>query len=104
MDINLYLAVSTYLVDGDRVLGALVEHRAWSKTNYENGTLLFSGRQDPPVGGVLAFRAADRAAADAFVESDPFVREGIAEYQILAVTPTPAPWRSPGFELFASGN
>ena len=69
-----YVAISEYLVSEDEVLDNLAEHRAWSKDAYDRGIMLFSGRQDPPTGGVLAFRARSRAEADDFVASDPFVR------------------------------
>lgn len=97
-----FLAVSEYLVDADEVLEHLVEHRAWSKAAYDAGIMLFSGRQDPPDGGILVFRAADREAAEAFVASDPFTTEGVASYQVFGFMPTQYPWRSKEFDAFAS--
>jgi uncharacterized protein YciI len=98
----LYLAISDYLVGADEVLESLVEHRAWTKRAYDDGIMLFSGRQDPPTGGVLAFRAADREDAEAFAATDPFVLAGVASYTIVAVNPTPLPWRSPAIDGFMS--
>jgi uncharacterized protein YciI len=98
-----YVAISKYLAPPDVILDHLVEHRAWSKQAYDAGIMLFSGRQDPPEGGVLAFRAQDRAAAEAFVASDPFAIAGVADYTVIGFTPTHFPWRSPGFEAFAAG-
>lgn len=97
-----YLAVSEYLVGPDAVLDNLVEHRAWSKAAYDAGIMLFSGRQDPPEGGILVFRAASREAAEAFVASDPFSTSGVATYRIFGFTPTQYPWRSKEFDAFAS--
>ena len=98
-----YVAVSEYLVAPEVVLDHLVEHRAWIKVAYDAGTLLVSGRQEPPDGGVLVFRAESRQAAQAFAESDPFALAGVSRYRVIGFTPTHLPWRSPAFELFASG-
>ena len=89
----LYLGMSRYLVDEDQILESLVEHRSWLKRWYDEGIILFSGRQDPPTGGVLAFRAVNREAAQAFLESDPFSRDAVAVYDLVVVAPTSAPWR-----------
>ena len=102
MDEVFFLAVSEYLVGPDEVLDNLVEHRAWSKAAYDAGIMLFSGRQDPPEGGILVFRAASREAAEAFIASDPFTTQGVARYQIYGFTPTQYPWRSKEFDAFAS--
>lgn len=98
-----FVAASEYLVDGDVILEHLSEHRAWAKQAYDAGVLLFSGRQDPPVGGVLCFKVEDRAAAERFVASDPFAVAGVARYVVTAFTPTHFPWRSTAFDAFATG-
>ena len=97
---DFYLAVSEYLVSADVVLDNLVEHRAWTKSAYDAGIMLFTGRQNPPVGGVLGFRAESLEAAEAFVRADPFVIGGVARYTVIAVTPTHAPWSNALFESF----
>jgi uncharacterized protein YciI len=99
-----YVAVSQYQVPAEGVLDHLVEHRAWSKSAYDAGIMLFSGRQDPPVGGLLAFRADSREAAEAFIATDPFAIAGVATYTVIGFTPTHFPWRSPAFEAFAAGS
>jgi uncharacterized protein YciI len=98
-----YVAVSEYLVSAERVLDSLAEHRAWSKDAYDRGIMLFSGRQDPPVGGLLGFRAESLAGAEAFVATDPFVAAGVSRYTVYACTPTHYPWRSDAFDAFARG-
>lgn len=95
-----YVATSRYLVEPDVVMDSLVEHRAWAKASYDSGLLLFSGRQNPPVGGVLGFRAESMAEAEQFVSGDPFVVSGVARYEVIEVTPTPFPWRSGHFDAF----
>ncbi len=97
-----FVAISEYLVSAEDVLDNLVEHRAWTKKAYDDGVMLFTGRQDPPVGGVLGFRAPSRAAAEEFVSGDPFAVGGVASYSIIEVTPTHSPWSSALFDAFMS--
>ena len=101
VDETFYVGLSEYLVPEDVVLDHLVEHRAWIKRAYDAGIMLVSGRQEPPVGGVLVFRAESRKAAEAFAESDPFALAGVSRYRVIGFTPTHLPWRSPAFDLFA---
>lgn len=100
---QLFLAISRYLVDDNGVLDSLVDHRAWTKAAYDAGFMLVTGRQDPPTGGVLVFRARNRAEAENFVSTDPFVVNGAAEYHVIAIAPTPFPWRNRDFDSFLVG-
>ena len=62
----------------------LAQHYAWGQAQHASGALLFAGPIDPealapgaptPVGrvsGLLVFRAASKAAAEAIAHSDPF--------------------------------
>jgi uncharacterized protein YciI len=97
-----FIAISQFRMEPDEVLDHLVEHRVWSKAAYDAGIMLFSGRQDPPEGGLLCFRASDLEEAEHFVGTDPFTVNGVADYSILAFTPTSFPWRSRAFDSFAS--
>jgi len=104
VDETYYLALSEYLVPAEVVLDHLVEHRAWIKSAYDAGIMLVSGRQEPPDGGVLVFRAESRQAAEAFAHSDPFAVAGVSRYRVIGFTPTHLPWRSAAFDSFASGS
>lgn len=95
-----FIALSRYLVDSEAVMDHLVEHRAWAKSAYDAGLLLFSGRRNPPTGGTLGFRAESLAQAERFVSGDPFVASGVARYEVIEVTPTPFPWRNGLFDDF----
>ena len=100
---HLYLALTKYLVSDDVILEHLVEHRAWTKRAFDDGTMLFTGRQDPPTGGVMCFRAEDLRAAEDFIAQDPFVIAGIVELSLIAITPTQMPWRSEAIDHFLAG-
>ena len=52
------------------------EHLSGAQAAHEAGDLVMAGAlADPPDGAVFVFRSA--AAAEAFAEADPYVREGI---------------------------
>ena len=97
---NLFLAVSTYLVAREEVVMHLVAHRTWAAEGYRRGIMLVSGPQDPPIGGVMVFRAANRQKAEEFVASDPFTLAGVARYSVVGFEPTGRPWRSAAYESF----
>lgn len=99
-----FLAVSSFSVEEHEVLDHLVEHRAWSKAAYDAGVIMFSGRQDPPVGGAIGFRASGHREADDFLKSDPYVIAGVASYELIAVQPTGFPWRREDFDSFMKGS
>ena len=97
---TLYVAVSEYRVALEEIDTHLDEHRSWSFAQYGSGRMLASGRRTPPVGGVLLFRAASQADAEALVATDPFVGRGFVAYTVYAFNATPAPWRSAAFSAF----
>lgn len=66
----------------------LTAHREWLKDAMARGAVLSAGRRDPATGGMIILRAEDRAAAMALLSEDPFVTEGIAEYDPMGFTPT----------------
>ena len=44
-------------------------------------------RRDPPAGGVLVAAAPDRAALEAILAEDPYVRGGVARTEIVTFNP-----------------
>ena len=54
------------------------EHLALARAAHERGELLLAGAlADPPDRAVLVWATEDRATVTAFVEQDPYVREGL---------------------------
>ena len=92
------------LVHYDRPLAEvdalLAAHRAFLEPLYTSGLLLGSGRQEPPVGGVILARGDDRAALEAVFADDPFLKAGVARYEYLRFDPNPPPRRSPELDAF----
>jgi uncharacterized protein YciI len=100
---RLFVATSRYTRPLEEVDAHRPDHMAWLQRHYDEGRMLASGRQDPPVGGVLVLRAPDAAAARELLAGDPYVAAGVAAYEVTGFTPTPAPLRSAALEAFLVG-
>lgn len=64
----------------DKVIG---EHRKYLDKYYDNGNFICSGRRKPRTGGVILCKAKSFEEAKRITESDPFVIEDVAEYEII---------------------
>ena len=54
------------------------EHLALARAAHERGELVMAGAFDDPAdGAVFVFATDDRAVVEAFVQADPYVREGL---------------------------
>lgn len=83
----MFLLLSRYLKLGDERERWVAEHRAYLDGYYASGALIVSGPQEPRVGGVIVTANISRAEVDAFLAGDPFVREGIAAYDVIEFHP-----------------
>jgi uncharacterized protein YciI len=84
------IAILRYRRPLEEVLSVLDAHRAYLAALHERGVLLASGPFDPRSGAVLILRVADEASAsklDAIRDGDPFVRQGIVQYEIQQWVP-----------------
>jgi uncharacterized protein len=73
------------------------EHREYLRGLADQGQLLLSGPFGPgePAGGLLIFRAADKAEVAALIEKDPFTTTGvITSSEIAEWEPVIGPLRS----------
>jgi uncharacterized protein YciI len=98
--VRLFIATSTYAVPIDVIEATLDEHVAWVVGGYTSRRTLVSGRQTPPVGGAMVFLAEDSEDAQRIADSDPFVRGGLASYDIVEIVPSEGERRSPEFSAF----
>jgi len=64
------------------------EHRSFLEHHYALGHFLLSGRKEPRDGGVILAQAKLRSEIETIVRSDPFFREGIADYEIVEFLPS----------------
>jgi uncharacterized protein YciI len=76
-----------YIKPLDLVDRHLAEHKEFLREQYAKGIFILSGRKVPRTGGVILARAKSRQGLTEILEMDPFVRDGIADYEITQFTP-----------------
>ena len=84
------IAIVRYRRPLDQVLTVTDEHRAYLKTLHDAGVLLASGPLDPRSGGALLLRVPDgnvQETLDRVRDGDPYVRKGMAQYELLPWAP-----------------
>jgi uncharacterized protein YciI len=82
------IAISKYtkpLSEVDRHRPAHLQH---IKSLIATGELFITGRQNPPLGGVIISKTRSLAAFKKILDDDPFTKAGVAEYKITEFTPT----------------
>ncbi len=75
------------LVDRSRLSQWMEGHKVWIRQGFDEGVFILVGSLSAGAGGVILAHNASRAEIEARVQSDPFVAEGIAQSEILDVTP-----------------
>jgi uncharacterized protein YciI len=86
--VGVYVLIVEYLVPLERVNELRPAHLEYLERHYADGTFLVSGRQDPPVGGLIVAADVDRDRLDGIIETDPYVTEGAARYRIVRFNAT----------------
>lgn len=85
------IAIIRYRRGLDEVLPVVEEHRAYLRGLKEEGVLLASGPMEPRYGGALLLRVPDEGvleALDRVRDGDPFVKRGLAQYELIPWAPT----------------
>jgi len=79
------IAIIRYRRPLEEVLVHQDAHRAYLRGLKEKGTLVASGPCNPRYGGILLLRVADDdfKALDAVRDGDPFMQNGVAQYELL---------------------
>lgn len=83
----MFAIILTYKKPLEEVERHTPAHRAFLDEGYAKGLFVMSGRQTPPVGGVIIANVADRETLESILAEDPFRREDVAEYAIYEFTP-----------------
>jgi uncharacterized protein YciI len=78
----MFLLLGRYLKSVEEVDAHLDAHRAWVREHAEAGRFIAAGREVPLTGGLLVAVGVNRNEVDAIIAADPFVTEGIAEYDV----------------------
>ncbi len=81
------IAIIRYRKPLEEVLKVVDEHRAYLRDLKGKGTLLASGPFEPRFGGGLLLRVPTADAALAIRDGDPFVKHGVAQYEVLPWLP-----------------
>jgi uncharacterized protein YciI len=84
------LALVRYRRPLDDVLRHQEDHRAYQRDLKARGILIAAGPLDPRYGGAQLLRVPDddpQAALDRVRDNDPFVRAGVAQYEVLVWKP-----------------
>jgi uncharacterized protein YciI len=88
--VAVFVLIARYLRPAEEVDRHLDGHRAWIVQHFEEGRFLLTARQVPLTGGLILASASGEAELRAAVAEDPFVVNGVAEYEILEFTPVRA--------------
>jgi uncharacterized protein YciI len=84
------IALIRYRRPLDEVLTVLEEHRAYLRGLQAEGLLLASGPMEPRSGGAILLRVPDdavHATLDRIRDGDPYVRAGMAQYELIPWAP-----------------
>ncbi|MBV8637702.1 MAG: hypothetical protein JO322_06415 [Candidatus Eremiobacteraeota bacterium] len=84
----MFLLISRYLKPPEEVDRWLPAHREFLDRHYAAGQFLVSGPFVPRTGGIIVTMPMRREEVDAILAEDPFVREGVSEYDVLEMKPT----------------
>ncbi|MEO9171157.1 MAG: YciI family protein [Candidatus Baltobacteraceae bacterium] len=79
----MFLLLSRYCKPLDEVNRWLPEHREFLDRHYAAGNFIVSGPMEPREGGVILTTDISREEVDRIMRDDPFLREGVSEYQYV---------------------
>jgi uncharacterized protein YciI len=85
---HVFVLLIRYLAPLQRIDEVRPAHVGYLEEHYRDGTFLFSGRRRPPEGGVIVAGDVDRAELERIITTDPYVTEGVGEYQVIEFGPT----------------
>ncbi len=88
MKTKLYLVILTYVVPLETIDALAEAHGKFLDKYYGLRKFVFSGRQNPRVGGVILCTEESVESVDTILKEDPFRINGAAEYKIIEVQPT----------------
>lgn len=84
---KLFILLGRYEKDLSIVDEHLQAHRDFLELGFQKNYFLVSGPQIPRTGGIILSQLKDKKILEDFFSQDPFVKMGIASYQIIEFTP-----------------
>lgn len=85
--IAMIIALVHYEASLEEVDQYVAEHRAYLSQFYADRKVIFSGRQNPPNGGVILFNLPSKEAVLEIAKDDPFVVQKVARYELIEFNP-----------------
>jgi uncharacterized protein YciI len=82
-----FLILIKYKVDMAIVVEHTPAHREYLKTQYAAGRLLMSGPFVPRTAGVLWAQAVSPEEIQGMIDSDPFYKNGVADWEVIEFNP-----------------
>lgn len=94
----MYLLLVHYRQPLERIDLLIPPHNAYLEKYYARGDFVMSGRRIPRTGGVILADVPSEEEVQRIIAEDPFVMAGVAQYEVIAFTPTKyAPRCAPDF-------
>ncbi len=83
----MFVIILKYISTFDKLDKFAPEHFRYLDKYFDENVFLVAGRQNPRVGGVIIAMGKSKEQITAIVEEDPFVRESIADFEIIEFEP-----------------
>jgi uncharacterized protein YciI len=80
---NMFVVVIEYIKPIAEVDAARPPHLEWIGKHVADGTFLFSGRQPSGAGGCVIANVSSRAALDAILNEDGYIKAGVAKHNVI---------------------
>lgn len=84
----MYIISLTYKVPLEEVDQHLDSHIKYLNKQYDLGNFQASGRKVPRTGGIILSRITDKNKLLEVIAEDPFIKNNIADYDLIEFTPT----------------
>lgn len=81
----MFVVLLNYTKPMEQVDAARPAHLEWIDANSKKGTFLLCGRQTSGKGGCIIAQAPSRAALDAILKEDNYIKAGVATHDVIEV-------------------
>ena len=93
----MFIVLLKYVKPLEIIDALLPEHIKYLEYQYSQSKIVFSGRRNPRIGGIILVNVNNETALWNIVKEDPFYINKVAEYEIVEFTPTKWDPRFAGF-------
>ena len=100
MELKVFVLTSKYLQPAEEVAKFSSQHQAWLNPFFPSGRILVAGKLNPPTGGFIVARAESLEEIQTWINHDPYAVNKVAHYDVVELSPSVEPRRSPEFNAF----